>query len=90
MSTRFLEANNIKIYAVLSDFAKCRDSRVKKCSASAQNRGGGGGVQPIRAMPIFRLLFLKYGFPKNPIPVLVIPGSFMEFPGSLHALGFDC
>ena len=23
---------------------------------------------------------------KNPIPVLAIPGSFMEFPGSLHPL----
>ena len=41
MSTTFLEANNIKIYAVLSDFAKCCDSR--KCSASAQNRGANLG-----------------------------------------------
>ena len=24
---------------------------------------------------------------KNPLPVLAIPGSFMEFPGSLHPLG---
>ena len=57
MSTRFLEANNIKIYAVLSDFAKCRDSRIK--SAPRVPKIEGGGVQPIRAMPIFRLLFLN-------------------------------
>ena len=25
-------------------------------------------------------------FTKNPVPVLAIPGSFMEFPGSLHPL----
>ena len=55
MSTTFLEANNIKIYAVLSDFAKCRDSRVK--SAPQLPKLEGGGVQPIRAMPIFRLFF---------------------------------
>ena len=55
MSTTFLEAKNIKIYAVLSDFEKCRDSHVKKCSASAKNRGG--GVQLIWPMPIFRLIF---------------------------------
>ena len=55
MSTTFLEANNIKIYAVLSDFEKCRDSRVK--SAPQVPKIEGGGVQPIWAMPIFRLLF---------------------------------
>ena len=55
MSTTFLEANNIKIYAVLSDFAKCRDSRVK--SAPRLPKIEGGGVQPIRAMPVFRPFF---------------------------------
>ena len=29
MSTLFLEANNIKIYAVWSDFAKCCDACIK-------------------------------------------------------------
>ena len=29
MSATFLEATNIRIYAVLSNLAKCRDSRVK-------------------------------------------------------------
>ena len=61
MSTTFLEANNIKIYAVLSDFAKCRDSRVK--SAPRVPKIEGGGVRPIRAMPIFRLLCLKIWLP---------------------------
>ena len=50
MSTTFLEANNIKIYAVLSDFAKCRDSRIKSAPRVPKIEGG---VQPIRAMPIF-------------------------------------
>ena len=56
MSTAFLEANNIKIYTVLSDFAKCRDSRVKSAPQLTKIEGG-EGVQPIRAMPIFRLFF---------------------------------
>ena len=55
MSTTFLEANNIKIYAVLSDFAKCCDSRVK--SAPRVPKIEGEGVQQIWAMPIFRLFF---------------------------------
>ena len=52
--------------------AFCKMSRFtrKKCSATAQNRGG-GGVQPIWAMPIFRLFFFvflffyKNGFPNG-------------------------
>ena len=32
MSTAFLEANNIKIYAFLWDFTKCRNLRIKKGS----------------------------------------------------------
>ena len=35
----------------------------KKCFASPQYRGV--GVQPIQAMPVFRPLFLRYGFPKE-------------------------
>ena len=50
----FSEANKMNFYAVLSHFSKCRDLRVN------------GGVQPIRAMPVFRPLFLKNGFPKSP------------------------
>ena len=48
----FTEASKIKFYAVLSHFAKCRDLRVKVlCDCPKQ----GGGVQPIRAIPVFRL-----------------------------------
>ena len=43
MSTSFLEANNIKIYAVLSDFAKCRDSHVKSAPQVPKIEGGGSG-----------------------------------------------
>ena len=43
----FSEANKIKFHAVLLHFA--------------QNKGG-GGFQPIRAMPVFRPLFLRNGF----------------------------
>ena len=43
MSATFLEGTNIKIYAVLSDFAKCRDSRVKSAPRVPKIEGGGGG-----------------------------------------------
>ena len=56
MSATFLEATNIRIYAVLSDFAKCRDSRVKSAPQLPKIEGG---VQPIRAMPVFRPLKKK-------------------------------
>ena len=52
----------MKFYAVLLHFAKCRDLRVK-CSATAQNRGK--RVQPILAMPVFRPLFKRNGFPNS-------------------------
>ena len=41
MSATFLEATNIKIYAVLSDFAKCRDSRIKSAPQVPKIEGGG-------------------------------------------------
>ena len=41
MSATFLEATNIRIYAVLSDFAKCRDSRVKSAPQLPKIEGGG-------------------------------------------------
>ena len=44
MSTTFLEANNIKIHAVLSDFAKCRDSRIKSAPRVPKIEGGGGSA----------------------------------------------
>ena len=44
MSTTFVEANNIKIYAVLSDFAKCRDSRIKSAPRVPKIEGGGGSA----------------------------------------------
>ena len=50
----FSEANRMKFYAVLLHFAKFRDLRKKS---------GGGGVQPIRAMPVFRPFFLKIWLP---------------------------
>ena len=56
MSTTFLEANNIKIYAVLSNFEKCRDSRITSAPRVPKIEGG-GRVQPIRPMPKFRLFF---------------------------------
>ena len=43
MSTTILEANNIKIYSDLSDFAKCCDSRIKSAPQVPQLEGGGGG-----------------------------------------------
>ena len=46
----------MKIYAVLSHFAKCRDLRVKSAPRLPEIDGG-GGVQPIWAMPVFRLCF---------------------------------
>ena len=35
----------------------------------------------------YSITVLQYYRTKNPLPVLAIPGSFMEFPGSLHPLG---
>ena len=40
MSATFLEATNIRIYAVLSNFAKCRDSRVKSAPRLPKIEGG--------------------------------------------------
>ena len=45
MSTTFLEANDIKIYAVLSDFANYRDSRIKIAPRVPKIEGGGGFSQ---------------------------------------------
>ena len=53
MSKTFLEINNIKIYAVLSDLAKCRDS----CLTSSPQVPKIEWIQPT-----FRLLFIN-GFP---------------------------
>ena len=44
MSATFLEATNIKIYAVLSDFAKCRDSCVKSAPQVPKIKGVGGSA----------------------------------------------
>ena len=41
MSKTFLEANNIKIYAVLLDFAKFCDSRIKSAPRVPKIEGGG-------------------------------------------------
>ena len=43
MSTTVLEANNIEIYALLSDFAKCCNSRVKSAPRVPKKEGGGSG-----------------------------------------------
>ena len=40
MSTAFLEDNNILIYAVLSDFAKCCNSRLKSAPRVQKIDGG--------------------------------------------------
>ena len=45
MSATFLEATNIRIYTVLSDFEKCRDSRVKSAPQLPKIEGGGGVSQ---------------------------------------------
>ena len=47
------------MYYVLSDFAKCADS----CEVSAlqvPKIEEGGGVQTIRARPVFRLFFMAF------------------------------
>ena len=44
MSTTFLEANNIKIYVFLSDFAKCRDSRIKSAPRVPEIEGGSANL----------------------------------------------
>ena len=44
MSATFLEATNIRIYAVLSNFAKCRDSRIKSAPRLPKIEGGGGSA----------------------------------------------
>ena len=44
MSSTFFEATNIRIYAVLSNFAKCRDSRVKSAPRLPKIEGGGGSA----------------------------------------------
>ena len=46
--------------------AFCKMSQFTRKSAPQLPKIEGGGVQPIRAMPIFRLLFLNNGFPKFP------------------------
>ena len=51
MSTTFLEAINNKIYAVLSDFAKCRDSRIKSAPQGPKIQGGGGGFSQFGQCP---------------------------------------
>ena len=55
MSKTLLEAANFKIYAVLSDFEKWRDSRVK--SAPGVPKMEGRGVQPIKKLSVFRFFF---------------------------------
>ena len=68
MSSTFLEANNIKIYAVLSDFSKGCDSHThKKCAASAQKRGGGASANSGNAHieTVFFGFFLLSGFPNH-------------------------
>ena len=44
MSKTFLEANNIKIYAVLSDFENCHDSHIKSAPRVPKIEGGGGSA----------------------------------------------
>ena len=63
MSNTFVEADNIKIYAVLSDFAKCCDSRVK--SAPRVPKIEGGGFSQFGQCPYLDcfFVFFKYGFP---------------------------
>ena len=40
MSKTILDANNIKIYPVLSDFAKCHDSSIKSAPRVPKIEGG--------------------------------------------------
>ena len=54
--TKILKANNIKIYAVLSDFAKC--CILLLICAPLAPKIEGDGVLPIWAMPVFRLFFM--------------------------------
>ena len=63
MSTTFLEANNVQIYAVLSDFAKCRDSHVKS-ALRLPNIEGGGGFRQFGQCPDLDCFFFN-GFPKG-------------------------
>ena len=59
MPYRFQEATIIKVYAALSHIAKCCDLRTKELLNCLNLMGL---VQPIWAMPIFELLFLRNGF----------------------------
>ena len=58
MSTAFLEDNNILIYAVLSDFAKCCNSHVK--SAMQVQKIEGGGFSQLGQCPYLDFFIFKW------------------------------
>ena len=67
----------MKYYADLSYFAKCWDLRIKKCSATAQNRGGGASAnsgnahfKTVKKKASLTSTFLssRYGIGSNPSP----------------------
>ena len=72
----FQEANKIKFYTVLLHFAKCCDLRVKRLHNGPKQKGG---VQPIWAMPIFRLLFLNCFSYSKPFENSLLLSSIFQF-----------